>query len=120
MAEYSMDEHENILKQPATVEDLAKWANEYQTRYFAGFDPAITIRIVAGSAQGPCFMLALGLICVPESLTRFEKCCRIILLHEIIHINLHLQTGDADPEHGVRFEAEILRIFSQGGYRALL
>lgn len=36
--QFSMAEHGNIVKEPATSDDLALWATALQAKYFPGFD----------------------------------------------------------------------------------
>jgi hypothetical protein len=50
-----MDEHGNIVKEPATDKDLAGWATALQAKYFPGFDaPGMNIAIdVEPHPRGP-------------------------------------------------------------------
>jgi len=121
MTEYSMDENGEIFKDPATSDDLSKWANEYHEKYFSGTpEPTIKTAFTSEPGQAGCFIPAHGSVLIPQALAGFEKACRIVLLHEMVHIRLFLENGDADPEHGDRFKAEINRLFSSGAYGNLL
>jgi len=120
MIEFFMDENENVIKEAATEQDLANWANNYQRKYFRGPEPTISIRINPGGSEGGCFKPKQQVVSIPHALTAFEKSCRIVLLHEMVHVNLASENGDPDPNHGLRFKSEIKRLIAQGAYDNLL
>jgi hypothetical protein len=121
MTEYFMDENGEIIKAPVTEGDLSKWANEYHKEYFGdGPEPSITIGFASAPGHAGCFIPADGSVLIPQALSAFEKSCRIVLLHEMVHIRLRVENGDPDPGHGQRFKAEIDRLFRCGAYGNLL
>jgi predicted metal-dependent hydrolase len=120
MAEFYMNENGDIIKEKATVEDLKNWVKEYQRRYFGGTEAKISIAISSEAGEGGCFKPTQKLIIVPQALTAFEKPCRILLLHELVHLNLMNDNGDPEPDHGLRFKSEIERLIEQGAYNNLL
>jgi hypothetical protein len=120
MTEFFMNENGDIIKGAATVEDLVSWANEYQRKYFGGNEAAISIAISSETGEGGCLKPTQNLIIIPQPLTAFEKPCRILLLHEMVHVKLGNDNGDPDPDHGLRFKSEIKRLIEQGAYNNLL
>jgi predicted SprT family Zn-dependent metalloprotease len=121
MTEYSMDENGEIIKDPATADDLSRWANEYHRKYFSGGpEPTIKVAFTSELGQAGCFIPADEIVLMPQALAAFEKSCRIVLLHEMVHVRLFMENGDPDPGHGERFRAEINRLFSCGAYGNLL
>src|SRR5579863_2224959 len=115
-----MDPEGEIVKEPATVQDLSNWANFYDRQYFGGNSPEIKIAIDCSIGAGGCFMPDNETICIPKDLTPFEKPCRIVLLHEMVHIKLGAENGDYDEAHGEKFQSEITRLWRNGAYRNLL
>lgn len=62
-----------------------------------------------------------GTICIDESVYTFqEKTTPILILHELVHYNLFLETGDPDSEEGQRFQKEVRRLWDAGAYKKLL
>lgn len=115
-----------LVKSPASIEDVCQWMGEYQQRYFA--DRKITIiaevignRNLKGTA---CFSPTLpdgGAITVSSELMTFSSALKISLLHELIHANLHASgKHDPDNDHGELFKAEVKRLMNMGAYDPLL
>jgi hypothetical protein len=121
MTTYHMDENENIIKSPATRDEICAWANQYHKLYFSHVqEPSITIDLVTNDGETGCFIPELGHIRIHRSMAAFEKSCRIVLLHEMVHIVLNQENGDPDPNHGARFRREIDRLIKSGAYSGLL
>jgi hypothetical protein len=120
MTEFFMNESGDIIKEAATVEDLSNWANEYERKYFGPSEARISIEISSEIGEGGCFEPTRKLIIIPRPLTAFAKPCRILLLHEMVHVKLTNENGDSDPGHGPRFKLEIKRLIGQGAYDNLL
>ena len=120
MTEFFMNENGDIIKEAATVEDLVNWAKEYQRKYFGETEATISIAISSEPGERGCFKPTQKLIILPQPLTAFEKPCRILLLHEMVHVKLMNDNGDPDPDHGMRFKSEIKRLIKQGAYNNLL
>jgi|SRR5271167_319909 len=120
MTEFFMDEDGNIPREAATTNDLVAWANDYDQKYFSGSSPDITIAIDCRLGSAGCFMPDERKIYIPKGLTAFEKPCRIVLLHEMVHIKLGGENGDFDELHGQRFKSEIARLIQCGAYDNLL
>jgi hypothetical protein len=120
MTSFSMDEHGNIIKDPATEDDLSRWANAYHEKYFTGPAPDIHIKIVDDAGGVACFNTESKTACIDVSTTRSEKFTRIALLHEMVHINLFGTTGNPDADHGTAFITEIKRLMQARAYDQLL
>jgi len=121
MTDYFMDEDRNLVREAATAQDLSNWANNYHKKYFAGWsEPSIQIQITDEAGEMGCFVPALKVIRLPDALTTFQKSCRIVLLHELVHVELYTQCGDADSNHGERFKAQVKRLIGCGAYDNLL
>ena len=62
--------------------------------------------------------------CTAHEVLRSEKLVRILLLHEMVHSTLFLQSHARDEKqedgHGPRFRAEVKRLMSAGAYDTLL
>lgn len=115
-----------LVKSPASIEDVCQWMGEYQQRYFG--DRKITIIAdVIGNRNlkaTACFSPTLpdgGSIIVSSELMQFSSALRISLLHELIHANLFAAgKHDPDNDHGEAFKAEVKRLMNQGAYDSLL
>lgn len=118
-----MDEHGNIVKEPATNDDLALWATALQAKYFHGFD-ASNMRVaidVEPHPRGPSvYFPEKNSIAISERITPFHELAKIALLHEMIHVKLYVEYKDPDEAHGQRFQAEMQRLISEGAYNNLL
>ena len=119
-------EGDGITQSPATVEDLCQWMSEYQQKYFEDREITISVAIAQKNELGgtACFGAATengGIVSVSKELLPFGKCLKIVLLHEMIHANLHV-TGKHDPEnhHDESFKAEVKRLMNEGAYDSLL
>ncbi|MGA9896777.1 MAG: SprT-like domain-containing protein [Terriglobales bacterium] len=119
-------EDDSIVESPATVEDLCQWMSDFQQKYFEDREITISVAITQKNELGgtACFGAATengGIVSVPEELLPFGKCLKIVLLHEMIHANLHV-TGKTDPGngHGELFKAEVKRLMNAGAYDSLL
>ena len=119
-------EDDTLEQSPVTVETLCQWLSEFQEKYFG--DRKITIVVAAVEKRdlhgGGCFGAAMsdgGQITLSKELLPFGKCLKIVLLHELIHANLHI-TGKHDPknDHGESFKAEVKRLMNAGAYDSLL
>lgn len=55
-------------------------------------------------------------------MTEFENTLKIVLLHEMIHADMHARGFDADSnhEHPPEFKAEVKRLMAFGAYDDLL
>jgi len=118
MPEYYLDDDWNLVKAPATNSDLSGWANFFQQRYFPGCEPNVSIAVnvdpkfPGAAAFDPTTMM----IHIAERVTPLENMAKICLLHEMIHVKLFMENGDADEAHGVRFKAEVKRLQREGAY----
>lgn len=124
MPEYHLDDDMNLVKAPATVQDLCAWANEYDLKYFDGLvakqEPGIDIAIIDNTGGTACFMPENRTAYVEKAITGSEKFCRIVMLHELVHVKLFVTTGDPGEAHGPIFRAEIERLWDAGAYDNLL
>ena len=124
MPEFRLDDDMNLVKAPMSKEDLSMWANFYQKKYFPNAAPAVTITVNTNDKfQGAaCFDPTDMIIHVAERITPFENLAKIVLLHEMIHVNLHHGMGDGEEgdHHGEQFKTEIKRLMTAGAYDNLL
>jgi hypothetical protein len=113
-----------MLNASVTVQDLCRWANEYDLKYFDGLvaklEPGIDIAIVDDTGGTACFGLDNRTLYFEKAITGSEKFCRIAMLHELVHVKLFVTTGDPDENHGPTFKKEINRILGAGAYEDLL
>jgi hypothetical protein len=115
-----MDENGNMPRDPISVDELCKWAEAYQKAYFPRHNPECKI-LIADDAGGPaCFEHTTKIMYIETAATISEKLSRILLLQEMIHINFIEDRQDPDESHGVRFQAEVKRLFAAGAYSKLL
>jgi hypothetical protein len=124
MTRFYMDDDMNIIKAPATKDDLCGWANEYDLAYFDGLmakqEPGVDIAIVDDVGGTAGFGPENRILYFEKAIVGSEKFCRIAMLHELIHIKLFATTGDADENHGLAFKTERKRLWDAGAYEDLL
>jgi hypothetical protein len=108
---------------PVTVRQMMRWVRSYEKRYFKNERLVLGIEIKHKLPQ----IASLGLfsfIEISDDILRSEKLVRILLLHEMAHSKLFLQSHRRDQKqeqgHGPRFRAEIKRLISAGAYDKLL
>jgi SprT-like family len=122
MAEYYLDEDWNLVKVPATANDLCQWATIFQQKYFSDCNPNVTVAV----NTNPKFMGAAAFdpttmtIHISERVTPLESVAKVCLLHEMVHIKLFMENKDPDEKHARRFRAEIKRLMLAGAYDRLL
>ena len=74
--QFSMYEYGNIVKEPATSDDLALWATALQAKYFSGFDASgMQVAIdVEPHPRGPSvYFPERNLIAISERITRANE-----------------------------------------------
>jgi hypothetical protein len=108
---------------PVTVRQMMRWVRSYEKRYFKNERLVLGIETKHNFPQ----IASLGLfsfIEISDDILRSEKLVRILLLHEMVHSKLFLQSHRHDEKqehgHGPRFRAEIKRLISAGAYDKLL
>ena len=101
-----MDENGSIRRDPISVDELCKWAEAYQKEYFLRHTPECEILIVDNAGGPACFDHTTKIMYIETAATISEKMSRILLLHEMIHINFIEDGQDPDEGHGFRFQAE--------------
>jgi hypothetical protein len=123
MPEYYLDEDWNMVKAPMTMQDLANWACFFQNKYFPDVEADVQVGINTNPKfQGAaCFEPERMMIHIAECITPFENMAKIALLHEMVHVKLHLANKeDAGEDHGEAFKSEIKRLMEAGAYDSLL
>ncbi len=123
MPEYYLDEDWNMVKAPMTMLDLASWANFFQKKYFPDVEADVQVGINTNPKfQGAaCFEPERMMIHIAQAITPFENVAKIVLLHEMVHVKLHLSNkGNAGEDHGEAFKWEIKRLIEAGAYDSLL
>jgi len=115
-----------LVKSPASIEDVCQWTGEYQQRYFGDRKITIIAEVIDNRSlkATACFSPTLpdgGAITVSSELMKFGSALKISLLHELIHANLHAAgKHDPDSDHGELFRAEVKRLMNMGAYDPLL
>jgi hypothetical protein len=120
MTTFTMDENGNIRRDRISVDELCKWAEAYQKAYFPRRNPECKILIVDNAGGPACFDHTTKIMYIESTATTSEKLSRILLLHEMIHINFIDEGQDPDENHGYRFQEEVKRLFVAGAYSKLL
>ncbi len=115
-----MDENGNIRRDPISVNEVCEWAEGYQKAYFPRHNPECRVLIVDNAGGPACFDHSTKTMYIEKAATISEKMSRILLLHEMVHINFIEDGQDPDEGHGLRFQAEIKRLFAAGAYSKLL
>ncbi len=115
-----MDENGNMRRDPISVDELCKWAEAYQKTYFPRHNPECEILIVDDAGGPACYDHLTKTMHIEKAATISEKMSRILLLHEMVHINFIEGGQDPDENHGIRFQSEIKRLFAAGAYSKLL
>src|ERR1035437_1905045 len=87
MVTFSMDENGNISRDHISVDELCKWAEAYQKEYFPRHNPECEILIVDNVGGPACFDHTTNIMYIETAATISEKLSRILLLHEMIHVN---------------------------------
>ena len=80
----------------------------------------IALKIDKDKTSMGCYLPSTDTIVLDPGIVAQVKTCQIVMLHELVHRKLYKENGDADEEHGERFQTEIRRLFELGAYRALL
>lgn len=120
MPTFSMDENGNMRRDSISVDELCVWENAYQKAYFPKLDPKCRILIVDNAGGAACFDHTTKTLYIETAATISEKMSRILLLHEMIHVNFIEDGQDPDEAHGIRFQSEVKRLFAAGAYSKLL
>jgi hypothetical protein len=120
MPSYTLDEHGVFVPEPATVADLIAWADIFQHHFGVNaLDVKIGIdndlRSAAALFPGDPVHIFINVAILP-----FHDLCKISLLHEMIHLHLWIENGDADVKHGARFKGWVKRLMDRGVYEGLL
>jgi hypothetical protein len=114
---------ENWSGKPVTTRQMMRWIRSYEKSYFNNERLVSGIEIKHKLPQIACLGL-FSFIEISDDILRSEKLVRILLLHELIHSKLFLQSHSRDKKqehgHGPRFRAEIKRLMSAGAYDKLL
>lgn len=123
MVRYFADENMNLVPEPADENDLSAWGNAFQTRYFPGFDvPGMKVCV----NSSPDFRVPakyypeVKQIEIAKAITPFHELAKIALLHEMVHVKLHLKHNGADWGHEAEFKEELRRLMREGAYDDLL
>lgn len=121
--EFHTDFDGEMVKAPATIEEMIRWSAEYQELYFPQnriegiVDISESLKAAACCTPVPN---APGGIVISSELTGFQGLTRIAILHELIHLNLFAENGDSDELHNERFTREVKRLLAAGAYDSLL
>ena len=106
---------------------LKNWFRAYNRAYFENSlpDPKILRYTELKDAAGVTHYEEGGINRVPQeilihsALRYFPRISQTILLHEMAHVSINC-VGGCHVFHGMRWQAEILRLFMAGAYEELL
>jgi len=120
--EYYIDDDGTIAREPITVEELCKRADQFTARYFPSVDLDLKVALNTHPmfARAAAFDPTTMTIHISERLAPFHELAQIALLHEMIHVKLYSENHDPDAQHGERFQAEIRRLKEGHAYDQLL
>jgi hypothetical protein len=100
--------------------DLMEIIISCQRAYFAGVQQIESGEFMA-DLDGPSRVLPeKGKIEVLQSLARFPKLCRFLVLHELIHNKLYRKYGSPQNEADKEFRDEVKRLWELGAYEDLM
>lgn len=94
----------------------------FEHTYFAfpNLPPVSALKVLKDETSAGYYVPEQNLIVLSSLIARFAKVCHPIILHELIHHKLYCENRDPDKDEGVRFEAEIQRLWDAGAYRKML
>jgi hypothetical protein len=98
---------------------MLRWVREYEKRYFNGRVIVLGVKIQPKLRDYASYGL-FGIVDVSDEVIRSPKLVRILLLHELIHGKLFLESENTEIKHGPRFQAEVKRLIAEGAYDAIL
>jgi hypothetical protein len=108
---------------PVTKRQMLLWVRSYEKSYFQNKRLVLGIEIKHKLPEVACLGL-FTFVEISDAILHSEKLVRILLLHEMVHSKLFLQSHERDEKqehgHGPRFRAEIKRLMSAGAYDKLL
>jgi hypothetical protein len=114
---------ESCSGKPVTARQMMRWVRSYEKSYFKNERLVLGIEIKHKLPQMASFAL-FSFIEISDEILHSKKLVRILLLHEMVHSKLFLQSHRRDEKHeqghGPRFGAEIKRLISAGAYDKLL
>lgn len=64
-----------------------------------------------------CGMTKAGSIYIDSGLKKYPRLAEIILIHEAVHLMLG---SEYHTSHGMRFQAELVRLWNEGAYDGVL
>ena len=113
------------MKAPASVEQVCDWLADYQRLYFGDKPITIVVDLIENkklkATAGFCPSYSrMGSMFFSAELVEFSNALKISVLHELIHANLFAANGDADDNHGDRFQSEVKRLMGLGAYNSLV
>jgi len=100
--------------------DLLAIVRQCEQTYFSGIKP------ISSADFDPCldgpsrFLPELNRIEVKACFALFQKLCRLLVLHELIHKKLYGKFGKVQSDSGNEFLAEVKLLWDCGAYRGLL
>jgi hypothetical protein len=107
-----------------TNKDLHEEASHLNEYFFYG--RLIGLRVQFGgnpAGTDGCYNFKKHLISISPGLKNFQSLCYLVLLHELAHAYLEVQGYKGYPGdggHGMRFQAELDRLYHAGAYDSLL
>ncbi len=99
---------------------LRTFFHQYNRQYFGGqLEEPRVIRFADMKSDGlttTCSQFPTR-VEIDRHLRRHASCVKITLLHEMVHLKIG---RDCLKHHGIRFAAELVRLFNAGAYDGLL
>lgn len=112
---------------PRTDKWLAKSYNRFNSRYYNNMLPSnVTVRFGTPLTGSDAHWDPIAReIVVNSTLRSHDTLVLICLHHEMVHIKMHTEgyvggTTVEDPHHGMRYQAELDRLYKLGAYDGLL
>ena len=105
---------------------LRQYFNNYNTQFFQDKLPSTTpLFFVKNLKRGrercdAMYSSTTGSIKIDESLRDHENLAVICLVHEMAHAYLYIKGCSEFDDHGMIYQAELVRLFNAGCYDGLL
>jgi hypothetical protein len=111
---------------PVKDSKLRWYFHNYNIQFFQGkIPPSTPVFFVKNLKRGRTRCDGLhegvtGSIKIDESLREHESLAVIVLIHEMAHAYLDIKGCSDFDDHGMIYQAELVRLFNAGGYTGLL
>jgi hypothetical protein len=107
------------ISKPVTERQMLLWVRDYEKLYFSGRRIVLSVKIQPKFPDYASYGL-FGVVDISDEVIRSPKLARILLLHELVHGKLFLDTRNSEITHGAKFQAEVKRLIRAGAYDNIL